>query len=130
MDIQFLDLEDVLMIHTDQISRYGGSGAVRDKGLLESAIAMPQVSFSGQMVHADLYEMAAAYLYHIVLSHPFVDGNKRTGLVCAIAFLELNRIHVKAHNTLIADFVLLVAQGLKAKEEIAAFLKKHSEPAA
>lgn len=81
------------------------------------------------MAHTDIYEMAVAYLYHIVLNHPFVDGNKRTGLVCAIVFLELNGIHVKTDNTLIADFVLLVAQGLKDKKEIAAFLKEYSEPA-
>lgn len=126
MDITFLDLEDVLMIHADQIYRYGGNGALRDKGLLESAIMMPQTSFAGEFAHSDLYEMAAAYLYHVVMNHPFVDGNKRTGVVCALAFLELNAIKVNADNNLLADFVLLVAQGLRDKNRITDFLKENS----
>lgn len=128
MDILFLDLDDVLTIHADQIFRYGGSVALRDQGLLESAVAMPKVSFTGQLAHTDLYEMAAAYLYHIVMNHPFVDGNKRTGMVCAIVFLELNGIQVKPDHDAIVDFVLAIAQGQKDKNQIAAFLKKHSEP--
>jgi death-on-curing protein len=128
MEIQFLDLDDVLMIHTDQIARYGGSGVLRDKGLLESAVAMPRMSFAGQWAHDDLFAMAAAYLFHIVMNHPFVDGNKRTAVVCAIAFLAMNDIHVKPDNEVLADFVLSAAQGLTDKDQIAAFLKEHADP--
>jgi death-on-curing protein len=128
MDIQFLDLDDVLMIHADQIDRYGGSAALRDQGLLESAIAMPNASFFGQRVHADLFVIAAAYLYHIVMNHPFVDGNKRTGTVCALAFLEINGIEVTSDNPTLAEFVLQVAQSRKNKEQIATFLQTHSKP--
>lgn len=128
MDIIFLDLEDVLTIHTDQVQRYGGSAAIRDKGLLESAVAMPKTSFGGHYAHNDIYEMAAAYLFHIVMNHPFVDGNKRTGTVSAIAFLKLNNIQVKPDNEAVIEFVLAVAQGQKAKPEITEFLKQHSQP--
>lgn len=128
MEIQFLELDDVLMIHADQIAHYGGSAAVRDKGLLESAIAMPKMSFAGQWAHEDLFAMAAAYLFHIVMNHPFVDGNKRTATVCAIAFLALNDVHVKPDNETLADFVLSAAQGQKDKGQIAAFLKEHADP--
>jgi death-on-curing protein len=62
------------------------------------------------------------------MNHPFVDGNKRTGTVCAIAFLKLNGINVKPSNEALADFVLAIAQGQKNKNEIAHFLKQHSEP--
>lgn len=79
MDPEYLTTEDVLEIHADQIERYGGSGGIRDRGLLEAAVAMPQASFDGQLLHGDLFEMAAAYLYHLVQNHPFVDGNKRAG---------------------------------------------------
>ena len=75
----FLDLDFVLRIHLSLIERYGGEPGVRDIGLLHSAIAMPQASFGGEFLHEDLFEKAAAYLFHIVQNHPFMDGNKRTG---------------------------------------------------
>lgn len=128
MDIIFLELDDVLTIHTDQISRYGGTSEIRDIGLLESAVSMPQSAFAGKFAHKDMYEMAAAYLYHIAMNHPFVDGNKRTALVCAIVFLELNGVHVKPDHKAFTDFVFSVAQGQKDKNQIAGFFKHHSEP--
>jgi len=128
MGIIFLDIEDVLMIHADQIHRYGGSKTIRDNGLLESAVSMPKTSFSEKYAHENIYEMAAAYLFHIVMNHPFVDGNKRTSTVCAIAFLKLNGINVIVNNDMLADFVISTAQGKKDKRSITAFLKKHSEP--
>jgi death-on-curing protein len=86
------------------------------------------MSFAGQWAHDDLFAMAAAYLFHIVMNHPFVDGNKRTAVVCAIAFLAMNDIHVKPDNEVLADFVLSAAQGLTDKDQIAAFLKEHADP--
>ena len=80
----FLDLDRVLRIHQSLIDAYGGAAGIRDVGLLHSAIAMPQASFGGAFLHKDLFEMAAAYLYHIVQNHPFFDGNKRTGAADAI----------------------------------------------
>jgi hypothetical protein len=79
----FLDIDQVLRTHRSLINHYGGTGQVRDVALLHSAIAMPQASFGGEFLHADLFEMAAAYLYHIVQNHPFLDGNKRTGAATA-----------------------------------------------
>lgn len=128
MDVLFLDIDDVLLIHADQIARYGGSAAVRDRGLLESALAMPKASFFGQRAHPDLFLMAAAYLYHLVMNHPFVDGNKRTGTVCALTFLDINGFEFTCDNPTLAEFVLEIAQGRKDKEQIAAFLKGHSTP--
>jgi len=83
---QFLKLQRVLQIHESQIESFGGSSGIRDLGLLKSALAMPQASFGGTYLHADLYEMAAAYLFHIVSNHPFLDGNKRTGTAVALFF--------------------------------------------
>ena len=86
----FLTCERVLRLHAELIGKYGGTPGVRDPGLLESAIAMPQSSFGGQFLHGDVVEMAAAYLFHIVQNHPFLDGNKRTGAASAIVFLAIN----------------------------------------
>ncbi len=91
-DLTFLDLDDVLAIHEEQVARFGGAAGVRDAGLLESAVAQPQASFGGDYVHRDLFEMAAAYAFHIAQNQPFLDGNKRTGLVAALVFLDLNGV--------------------------------------
>jgi death-on-curing protein len=74
----FLDVEDVLLIHEEQLPRYGGSSGIRDRGLLESAVAMPRASAGGAFAHQDLFAMAAAYAFHIAQNQPFGDGNKRT----------------------------------------------------
>ena len=70
----FLTLAEVIEIHTDQIQRYGGQAGLRDLALLESAIAQPEASFAEEWLHADRYEMAAAYAYHLCQNHPFIDG--------------------------------------------------------
>jgi death-on-curing protein len=122
----FLSLDEVIELHRDQIERYGGSAGIRDVGLLQSAIAMPQAGFGGQFLHADLFEMAAAYLFHIVQNHPFVDGNKRVGAAAAMVFLELNHVEVRVSNETLVETVLAVAQGKLDKAAIAEFLRKYS----
>ena len=91
---EFLALDELVEIHRDQVARYGGARGIRDLGLLQSAIAQPCATFGGRYLHADLFEMAAAYLFHVVQNHPFIDGNKRVGAVAAIVFLELNAVEV------------------------------------
>ena len=126
MGISFLGVEHLLEIHRDQIERYGGSLGVRDMGLLESAVAMPQSGFGGQYFHTDLYEMAAAYLFHVVKNHPFIDGNKRAGAMAAFAFLSVNGIDLDAPERQYGDFVLAVAEGKRDKQALAEFFRKHS----
>lgn len=89
-DPAFLTLAEVINIHADQIQHYGGGEGIRDIELLSLAVAMPYVSFSEQFLHADIFEMAAAYAFHISQNHPFIDGNKRTALASALVFLEMN----------------------------------------
>lgn len=90
MNPEFLDLDDVLQIHANQLEAHGGSDGIRDLGLLDSAVAQPQMGVAGQYLHGDIFEMAAAHILHIVMNHPFVDGNKRTGTLAALVFLHLN----------------------------------------
>ncbi len=90
----FLDVEEVLLIHDEQLAEFGGGTGIRDRGGLESAVAQAQASFGGEFVHTTIYEMAAAYAFHIAQNQPFVDGNKRTALVAALVFLDLNGIEV------------------------------------
>lgn len=127
MEPRFLDLSQVLAIHRDQVERYGGSLGLRDGGLLDAALAMPRAMFGGEYLHEDIYSMAAAYLFHLVLNHAFIDGNKRVGFVAAAVFLELNGIEVVANNDQVVDFVLLVAQGEIEKSAVAEFLRQNSQ---
>ncbi|HEY3391657.1 MAG TPA: type II toxin-antitoxin system death-on-curing family toxin [Lacipirellulaceae bacterium] len=129
MEVAFLTLDEVVAIHRDQIERYGGSLGVRDWGLVQSAVAMPAVTFGGQYLHADLNEMAAAYLFHIVQNHPFVDGNKRVGAVAADVFLALNNRQLIASQEDYAELVLSIARGDAGKPEAAAFFRANSRAA-
>jgi death-on-curing protein len=125
----FLTLDEVVAIHRDQIERYGGTLGVRDWGLLKSAIAMPAATFGGQFLHSDLYEMAAAYLFHLVQNHPFIDGNKRVGAVAADVFLAMNDLCLVAEQDDYANLVLSVAQGETSKSAVAEFFRAHvSQP--
>ncbi len=126
MEPTFLTLVEILEIHDDQIKRYGGSPGIRDAGLLESALAMPAACFDGRYLHADLFEMAAAYLFHIAKNHPFVDGNKRVGAVAALVFLALNDIEIDADEDAFEQAVLAVAEGRWDKTAIANFLRDNA----
>jgi len=124
--VEFLTLDEVLSLHADQIARYGGSAAIRDVGLLESALAMPSAWFGGELVHASLEEQAAAYLFYLVKNHPFVDGNKRTGLVAMLVFLGLNRRRLDATEDELTNLVLGVAAGRLSKADVTVFLRSHA----
>jgi death-on-curing protein len=83
-------LEAVLAIHEEVLSAHGGSDGIRDKGLLESAIAAPQATMFGKHIFEDGIEIAAAYLFYLCQNHPFNDGNKRVALATCLIFLSEN----------------------------------------
>lgn len=123
--IYFLDLDDVVESHAFQIATYGGDDGLRDARLLESAIAQPQASFGGQYLHAFPFEMAAAYLFHLVMNHPFVDGNKRVGLESAMTFLKVNAVEIDATDNELVELVLGTTSGIVSKKTIAEFFESH-----
>jgi death-on-curing protein len=120
----FLTLSDVIEIHRDQIERYGGQYGIRDIKLLQSAIGMPEASFDGEFLHPDVFEMAAAYAYHICKNHPFIDGNKRTALVCSLVFLEFNGISLDDPMGMLYDAMVSVALGGMKKHELAEVFRR------
>ncbi len=119
----FLTLAEVIKIHADQIQRYGGGEGIRDIDLLSSAVAMPYASFSDQFLHADIFEMAAAYVFHLSQNHPFVDGNKRTALASALVFLEMNGNTIDDPNDMLYDAMITLATGKVGKNEFAQILR-------
>ena len=126
MVIDFLSVEDVLDLHADQIALYGGDPGVRDLGLLSSAVAQPQAGSGGRRLHGDIFEMAAAYMFHIVQNHPFLDGNKRTGAVAALVFLDLNGVGIESPEGNLYDLTISLATGQADKPTIAAFFRSHA----
>lgn len=121
---KFLNKRSVLKIHDRQIEKFGGSLGIRDQGLLESALAQPQATFGGEFLHSTIYEQAAAYLYHISMNHPFIDGNKRTAFAVMDTFLRLNNYYLNLTNEQAYNLVLQVVQGEISKAELTNYLQQ------
>ena len=116
---------EVLKMHWDQIEHYGGKKGIRSLELLQSALATPKATFGSQFLNKDLFEMAAAYLFHVVKNHPFIDGNKRTGAVSALVFLALNGVNINADENSFEEMVRGVAEGKIDKASISDFFREH-----
>lgn len=121
----FLTVDEVIHIHDDQIREYGGALEVRDMGLLESAVWQPQAGFGDAFLHKTIFEMAAAYAYHITMNHPFVDGNKRAGAMAAYTFLLINGYDLDANEAEFEELVLRTATGKCEKPELASFFERN-----
>lgn len=118
--------EDCLSFHDKLLARFGGASGVRDRGLLASALAHPQHLFAYEK--PTMCDMAAAYAHGIVKNHPFVDGNKRSGLLAATLFLEANGIRFSATEEDAVVQTLALAAGAITAEDFAAWLKRVSRP--
>ena len=121
----FLTVEQVIDIHRRGIEQHGGSGELRDRGLLESAVATPAAQFGGQYLHEGFPAMAAAYLFHLCKNHPFVDGNKRVSLTAAEVFIELNDYRLVATDKELEVLTLGVADSSISKREATQFFETH-----
>lgn len=86
---------------------------------------MPQATFDGALLYSDLFEMAAAYHFHLVKNHPFLDGNKRVGAAAAIIFLAINDVDLEADEDKLVELTLGVATGEFSKQDIALFFRSH-----
>jgi death-on-curing protein len=122
----FLTTEQVLFLHARLIDETGGSHGVRDLGLLLSAVGRPQASFEGQDLYPDLFSKAAALLDSLIRNHPFIDGNKRTGVSAAGVVLVRNGFHLTASNPDLEALAIAVAQSKTTIEAIASWLREHS----
>lgn len=127
-EIVFLTVEEALLLHDLQLEQYGGASGIRDRSLFESAVNMPQASFGGDYVHSGIYEMAAAYAFHIAENQPFVDGNKRTALASALVFLDLNLIEINDPNELLYSAMIDIAQKRLQKSGLAKLLQNLTAP--
>ncbi|ESQ78405.1 type II toxin-antitoxin system death-on-curing family toxin [Asticcacaulis sp. YBE204] len=121
----WLDKREALAIHNRSLVLHGGPGGVRDEGLLLSALARPQ-QLAAYGDDADVVRLAAAYTAGIVQNHPFIDGNKRTGFILGVLFLELNGLSFTASEEDAADAVLRLAASEWTEDKFVAFLRRNS----
>ncbi len=127
--MEYLTVAEVLLLHARLIQRTGGSGGVRDVGLLESALARPRATFAGNDLYPALWDKAAALMESLIRNHPFVDGNKRVALSAAGIFLELNGHLLTATNDQALAFTRQVCREEMTLQEMATWLKVHSRSA-
>ena len=121
--IRFLSEAIVVAIHEDQIRLYGGAYGVRDVPALDAALHMPQAQFGGQFLHSTIFQMAAAYGYHLCQNHPFIDGNKRTAGMVMFTFLQLNGLEPIATEPDYYTTMMAVASGHMSKEQLTDWLQ-------
>jgi len=121
MNIVFLDVEDVKLLHAEQIEAYGGSQGVRDEGSLESAVNQAQAGFGGDYLHEFPFGMAAAYAFHIAQNQPFLDGNKRAALAAALVFLEFNGYEIATPEPKLYDSMIAIAERRESKQDLQNF---------
>lgn len=119
-----LTVEIVIEIHAEALASFGGSPGLRDRALLESAIAAPQATFGGKSPFGEVLEIAAAYLYYLCSNHPFVDGNKRAALGSCIVFLRLNGFQTAPDCDYWENLTLAVAAGTLGRDEVTEKLRK------
>lgn len=125
---EWIDERDALALHDRLLALHGGSPGVRDDALLKSALARPLQHHACRPT-ADIVDLAALYTAAIVSNHPFVDGNKRTGFLVGILFLELNGYRFTASEEMAAQAVIDLAAGRLDDAQYAVFLREHSKAA-
>lgn len=126
--MNYLTPEQILFLHARLIEETGGSHGLRDLGLLESAAARPQATFGGQDLYPGLFSKAAALMDSLIHNHPFVDGNKRTGVTASALFLLHNSYRLTATNSELEVFTRRVADFRPDISEIADWLQIHTVP--
>lgn len=125
--IHYVTYQYVVEIHDNLIDEYGGMKGILNEGLLRSALEMPKTRFDGKDLHRTIFDKTAAYLFHIIQNHPFVDGNKRTASMTAMVFLASNyKKGFTIFDEEYQELILGIAQGMVTKKEIAKFFR-HSQ---
>jgi death-on-curing protein len=125
-----ISIQDILAIHDASIKVFGGSNGIRDLGMLESAIARPFQTFGSENLYPSPAEKAAALCESIIINHPFVDGNKRTGFAAMVSLLMEYGLQLRATQEDSYQIIIKVSTGELGVEALTDWLKKWCEPAA
>lgn len=125
--MNYLNINQVLAIHSEVIEQAGGSRGIRDSGLVDSAVSRPQAIFGGKDLYPDIFSKAASLGHSLICNHPFVDGNKRTGYMSMRIFLNINGYDIIASEDDKYKFVIEIAEKERNEKSMAEWLKKHSQ---
>lgn len=124
--MKYLGHRQALLVHRRVIEETGGSPGLRDEGLLQSALARPQATFSGQDLYPTLFEKAAALAESIVRNHPFVDGNKRMAWECLDLTLEMSGYRITASTDQGFELMMRIIERRATVQDVAEWLEKHA----
>jgi death-on-curing protein len=124
--MRYLSLVEVLNLHRQIIEQSGGAIGVRDLGSLESAIAQPRMTFGGEYLYPTVIDKAVALGFSIIMNHPFIDGNKRTGHAAMETFLILNSVEIIAYVDEQEQVILAVASGNLERDAFVEWLRQHT----
>lgn len=119
--------KEILQLHELSIQTYGGAHGIRDEGMLDSAVARPFQTFGGEELYPTVYEKAAAFAESLIINHPFVDGNKRTGFAVMLATLRRGNIKLTAPQNDTYHFVIAISTGEMKFEAIVEWLKENTK---
>lgn len=125
--IRYLTLDEVMSLHGQILKQSGGTAGVRDLGSLESAIAQPMMTFGAEDLYPTLVDKAAALAFSLVINHPFVDGNKRTGHAAMETFLVMNDLEIFAPVDEQESVILSLAAGLLDREDFTKWLESRTK---
>lgn len=126
--MRYLDLEEVIYIYTEVIQRTNGQPGLNDERLLESVLAKPLVTFEGEELYPDLFTKVAVLMYAIITTRPFVDGNKRTAVICAMFILRSNGYQIITSQDSLIELVTGASAGKYQVDQIVRWFKKNAVP--
>ena len=118
----FLKIDDVIMLHKGLIIKFGGLAGLRDRNLLDSALAYPQI-LSSMTMEQDMYILGGAYCYHLIANHAFIDGNKRIGVLAMLTFFKMNNFNIHIQKDKLYDFAMDIAMSKISEDMVAKILK-------
>jgi len=126
--IVYLSVAQIKDLHRAQIRHYGGIRGLRDSGALEAAVSRPAMTFGGEDLYPDIPAKAAALLHSIVIRHPFIDGNKRTGAHASLVFIKINGWKIQISEEELEAVTLAVASGLMDIEPLTIWFRQRTLP--
>jgi death on curing protein len=121
---EFLSPAIVEQLHADSLALFGGSEGVRDRGLVESALASARNTYL--YGRGDVFDIAASYAFHIAEAQAYLDGNKRTAVAAALTFLKGNEVKMRIDELAIYNAMIAIAEKRMTKSDLAAIFRKHT----
>lgn len=126
--MRYITFEEIIYIYTEVIQRTGGQPGITDEKILESVLNKPLVTFEGEELYPDLFTKVAVFIYSLISGRPFIDGNKRTALMCGMFLLRANGYQVLAPRDSLVDLIQGIENGQNKVDHLVIWLRKNAMP--